>query len=334
MSNPSSQIDMPSSSAEVLEENRAPSLDSSRYTFIDYATQGHLLIVGLIILFLDHGVEWWPLLIGAHGAGMLVVHGLVRLHGRWPKVRPVAFLRHFYPILFYTGFYRETGLLNHVVVDGYLDGFFASLDAALFGFQPAAMLMARLPHTLISELFYASYFSYYVMIVGVGLALYWQERGRFLHYVSVVSFVFYVCYINYIFIPVVGGRVFWSAIDGMPQEQLFDFYPLSFPASVRAGPFFHVMDFIYEHFEATGAAFPSSHVAVALVTLYFSHLYLRPVRHVHTVAVILLCISTVYCRYHFVVDVFAGMLAGLVLLWIGDRLFWRFQRRRPDPPQS
>jgi membrane-associated phospholipid phosphatase len=167
------------------------------------------------------------------------------------------------------------------------------------------------------------------MIVGVGLALYLQHRQRFFHYVSVVSFVFYVCYLNYIFVPVVGGRVFWSSIDGIPQEEMFDFYPLAFPESVQAGPFFHIMDFIYEHFEAIGAAFPSSHVAVALVTLYFSHLYLRRIRHVHTVAVILLCIATVYCRYHFVVDVFAGLITGVALLWVGNRLFWKCQGLDP-----
>ena len=307
-----------------------PALDSTRYNFIDYATQAYLVIVALIVLVLDHGVEWWPLLMGAHALGILTVHGLVRAHGRWPQVRSIALLRHFYPILFYTGFYRETGLLNHILVDGYLDGFFASLDQALFGFQPAATLMARLPFPWLSELLYASYFSYYVMILGVGLALYCQHRQRFFHYVSVVSFVFYVCYLNYIFVPVVGGRVFWSSIDGIPQEKLFDFYPLSFPGPVRAGPFFRVMDFIYEHFEAIGAAFPSSHVAVALVTLYFTHLYLRRVRHIHTVAVILLCIATVYCRYHFVVDVYAGMITGVVLLWVGDRLFWKCQGLQPD----
>lgn len=334
MNNTSEQTDTLTSGPEVSGERAAPGLDSTRYNFIDYATQGYLLIVGLIVLLLDHGLEPWPLLLGAHAAGMLAVHGLVRGHARWPKIRLLTFLRHFYPILFYTGFYRETGLLNHILVDGYLDGFFASLDQALFEFQPAATLMARLPHTWLSELFYASYFSYYVMIVGVGLALYLQHRQRFFHYVSVVSFVFYVCYLNYIFLPVVGGRVFWSSIDGIPQEDLFDFYPLSFPESVQAGPFFHIMDFIYEHFEAEGAAFPSSHVAVALVTLYFSHLYLRRIRHVHTVAVILLCIATVYCRYHFVVDVFAGVIAGAALLWIGDLLFWKCQGLEPPAAEE
>lgn len=300
-------------------------LNTHRYNFIDYATQGYLAVVGLIILFLGAEVQHRWLLLCAHVACMGAVHALIRSHAAHPKNRPLDLLRHFYPIIFYTGFYRETGELNHVFVDHYLDGFFASIDRAVFGFQPSAFLMERLPHTWLSELLYASYFSYYIMIVGMGLALYFQGKRQFFRYVSVASFVFYCCYLTYIFVPVVGSRVFWAPVDGLPQEALFDFYPLSFPEAVQAGPFFHIMGFIYKHFEAIGAAFPSSHVAIALCTLYFSWTYLPRIRHLHTVVVILLCIATVYCRYHYVVDIFAGAITGIVLLLIGDWLFWRCQ---------
>jgi hypothetical protein len=56
-------------------------------------------------------------------------------------------------------------------------------------------------------------------------------------------------------------------------------------------------------FESPGAALPSSHVAVAVCTVYFSFRYLPRIRYLHLIMAILLCGSTVYCRYHYVVDV-------------------------------
>lgn len=298
------------------------------YTFIDYVTQGYLVVVGLLIL-LFHGVAvpGWPWLVGGHLLGMTLVHWLIQIHARRPENRSLDFLRHFYPVLLYIGFYRETGELNQMFASGFLDAPFIRLEEQIFGMQPSLTFMENLPYLVVSELLYASYFSYYVMIAGVGLALYLRDRQQFSHYLSVNSFVFYVCYLVYILVPVMGPRVFWQAIDGyeLPADLRLEVLA-EFPTAVQIGPFFRIMAWIYENLEASGAAFPSSHVAVALTTLYFSWRYLPRIRWVHLVMVVLLCLSTVYCRYHYVVDVLAGMLTAALLLPFGNWLYFRFRR--------
>ena len=89
---------------------------------------------------------------------------------------------------------------------------------------------------------------------------------------------------------------------------------------------FRVMAVIYEHLESPGSAFPSSHVAIAVVTWWFSARYLPRIRHVHFVMVVLLCLSTMYGRYHYALDVVAGILTAAVLLPIANRLYFRFPR--------
>jgi len=254
---------------------------------------------------------------------------LILGHARYPSNRLLDFLRHFYPVLLYTGFYRETGELNQMTMTGYLDPFFIRFDERIFGAQPSLTVMQSLPFWPISEVMYASYFSYYIMIAGVGLALFLRERRQFFHYVSVVSFVFYVCYLTYIFTPVMGPRIFHRVINGyeLPVEFQPGVLP-QFPAVVQAGLFFRIMAWIYNIFEAPGAAFPSSHVAVALTTVYFSFRYLRPIRFVHLVVALLLCLSTVYCRYHYVVDVVAGVMTAMILVPLGNWLYFRFHKPR------
>jgi membrane-associated phospholipid phosphatase len=305
------------------------------YTFVDYATQGYMLAVGLLILFL-HGdrAPLWPWLLAAHALGLATVHGLIRFHAGGSRCRVVNFLRHYYPILLYMGFYRETGELHHMFYAGFLDPVFIKLDAAVFGFQPSLTFMEWLPYVAISELFYAAYFTYYLMIAGVGLALFLRNREQFFHYVSVVSFVFYVCYLIYIVLPVMGPRSFYRD----PAEYILpvEVQPAHVPAvpdTVKAGVFYQIMGFIYRHFEAPGAAFPSSHVAVALTTVWFSFQYLRRIRYVHLADVILLCLSTIYCRYHYAVDVAAGVLTAGVLVPLGHLLYSRFRHVGRDKPR-
>jgi membrane-associated phospholipid phosphatase len=303
-----------------------PSPSVKHYTFIDYATQGYLALVGLIVLCL-HGpaVPYWPLLLGAHGAGLVLVHTLIRCRANHPDSRLLDFLRHFYPVLLYTGLYRETGELNHLLVPGFLDPFFIRLEARVFGGQPSLAFMAWLPYLPVSELFYAAYFSYYVMIAGIGLALFRRSREQFFHYLSVISFAFYVCYLIYIFTPAVGPRVFFSDIGGfqLPAD-LLPAVPPAYPAGIKVGLFYQIMAWIYQTFETPGAAFPSSHVAIAIGTVFFSFRYLRAIRWLHLAVVILLCLATVYCRYHYAVDVVAGGLTAAVLIPLGNRLYFRF----------
>jgi membrane-associated phospholipid phosphatase len=309
------------------------------YTFIDYATQGYIALVAMIILALHgHSVPGWGWLVGAHLLCLALVHGLIRASAARPANRVLDFLRHFYPVLLYTGFYRETGMLNQVLFTGYFDGFLFRAEHHLFGCQPSLRFMLELPQRWVAELLYFSYFSYYLMIGGVGVALFVRNRAQFYHYVSVVSFVFYACYLFYIFVPVIGPRI--GQRDMVPMELPPEVPPMSewvVPPSVESGVFYRIMVFIYHNFETPGAAFPSSHVAIALATVYFSFHYLRAIRWPHLLLALLLCCSTVYGRYHYVVDVFAGALTTAALLPLGEWLYRKFgggPHPQPDPERA
>ena len=147
------------------------------YLFIDYVTQGYILVVGTLVFFFhDLSVPGWRLLLAAHAVLLFLVHQLVSATGRGRGGGVLDFLRHFYPVILYAAFYRESGMLSQMFVSGHLDPVIIRWEQALFGFQPSMQFMASLPWLPVSELFYASYFSYYVMIVGVGLALFFRRR--------------------------------------------------------------------------------------------------------------------------------------------------------------
>jgi len=295
------------------------------YRFVDYATQAYLLLVGILILFFHNGrVPHFHLFLLAHVAGILAIHAFVAGSARRPENRFFSFFRHFYPLILYLFLYRESEQLNLMFVDRYLDPAFVALEERIFGFQPAVVLMTAFPHPLMSEFFYLSYFSYYVMIAGVGLALYFRRREEFWHYLAVLSFVFYVCFLVFIFLPVAGPPAFYMEIPRYLDQQRLPYYLLEFPAPVMSGPFFHLMRFLYSTFETGGGAFPSSHVAAAICVLFFSWPHLLRARYLILAATLALSFATVYCRYHYAVDVVAGALTAAVLLPIGEWLYRRY----------
>jgi membrane-associated phospholipid phosphatase len=170
------------------------------------------------------------------------------------------------------------------------------------------------------------------MIAGIGLALFLRNRRQFFHYVSVISFAFYVCYLIYIFVPVMGPRIFFrEIIDYRLPAEVQPTAPLVFPDAIKVGLFYRIMALIYGIFEAPGAAFPSSHVAIAIGTVFFSFRYLRPIRWPHFAVVILLCLSTIYCRYHYAVDVVAGALTAAALIPLGNWLYFKFAKSNELP---
>lgn len=216
---------------------------TNRYTFVDYATQAYAALVAILILcFHNDTVPHWRWLLAAHLATLALVHGFIRWHARGQPGMVLDFLRHFYPVLLYTWFFCETGWLNRMFFRDYLDPMVIRWDQALFGFQPSVWFMQKLPCLAVSEVLYAAYFSYYVMIVGVGVTLFLRNRQQFFHYVSVVSFVFYVCYLLYLFLPVIGPPVFFREIPGytLPAglQQLAPIH--SYPPAVVRGPFYRL----------------------------------------------------------------------------------------------
>jgi membrane-associated phospholipid phosphatase len=65
-------------------------------------------------------------------------------------------------------------------------------------------------------------------------------------------------------------------------------------------------------------------VAISLCTVWFSFRYLRRIRWLHLAVAIGLCLATIYCRYHYAVDVAAGGITVAALLPLANRCYRRF----------
>lgn len=275
----------------------------------DTATLAYNAAVVAIILASSARIPSWDRIILLNLATIAIVLLLSRVG---EQSRPLlCFLRDFYPMFFFFAAYEQTGRMNRVLFPDLLDPLFQQLEYALFGFQPAVEFARRFPQPWFNEYMHIAYFSYYLLFPSLGLILHARGRRRvFDEYMFTLSSSFYVFFLVFILLPVAGAAT------------------LAAPPLPAAGPFTVLMDVIYAYLEPPGGAFPSSHVGIAILVLIYArrHLSLRLFAP-YALLGISLMLSTVYCRYHYAVDVLAGLAAGIALTfffrWLHGRIVAR-----------
>ncbi|MFH1843274.1 MAG: phosphatase PAP2 family protein [bacterium] len=208
-------------------------------------------------------------------------------------------------------FYREMEYLGIVFLDfdASFDPWFISLEETLFGGQLSLVWSSAWPWPWFHELMEFAYFSYYLISLVV-LILIWRCRGipdgqrwnALQAFVWDLGATMLICYSLYIFFPVWGPKYFQAG-----------------PVEVPGWIFTRIMEHIHVEGAILGAAFPSSHVAATLVPWWHVWKWFPQHRWWMTVLFGLLCAATVYCRYHYVVDVIGGLLLGSLILWAGGR---------------
>jgi len=218
------------------------------------------------------------------------------------RSRVVCMVSLWYPLILYSLLYYQTGLLNRVVVPQFLDGFFLNLDVRIFGEYPAFFLHVKHGSAFLNEFFYFFYFSYYLAIPHTGVLLFRKDVKLFENYVFQLSTLFYLCFIIYIFLPVAG-----------PIALHNEYYH-------QGGLFQTIVDLIYSKGELPGAAFPSSHVAVMFLAAWWGSMHFERMRIPYWLTCLFMSIATVYCMFHYAVDVIGGLLLGIAAVLAFNRV--------------
>lgn len=192
--------------------------------------------------------------------------------------------------------------------EGYRDAAVVALDAFLFGGRPAFDWAGAWPQAWISEPLHAAYLAYYPVIYVPPLLLYLRGwRGApptgggvrsslsvFAEVVTGLAVSMLACYLVFVVLPVQGPRYVGT------------------PAGVPDGPVRSVVLLVLQSGSSRGAAFPSSHVAVAVTQTVLALRHQPRVGGVLAVVTPLLAAGAVYGGFHYASDVAAGLLVGLV----------------------
>lgn len=238
---------------------------------------------------------------------MILAGGYVLILALYSRVQNPATraLRHWYPVALFPLVYRGMSEILFLLVPRELDSFFMNLDNTLFGAQPC-LWFERMIHPLLTEILQFSYMSYYYFPTMMGLWLYLKHRDRDYHdLLLAIVLTIYGSFVGFLLVPVVGPRFYLSHLFTVPLD----------------GPFFAplVAEFV-DKTSLRGGAFPSAHAAVAVVTLFFALRYSRRLFYFALPFMSGLFVATIYGRYHYVGDILAGLILGMLSSLLAPRI--------------
>ncbi len=292
-------------------------------TSSDIATIVFLIVLSLLNVIFATAIPQWLILIGCNVLIICLIP-LFALKARETRSRFIKYVHEWYPVPIIFFVFNETYLMVHPIHPQDYDWLLISIDRWIFGVDPTRWL-SGFAHPLVTEILQISYASYYLILLSVFVELNLEKRhteyflGSFL-----VIYAFYLSYIGYFLLPAVGPRFtlydFSSLDKSLPgiwlTGALRDFVNAgeSIPNNVL-----NAIDF------AQRDAFPSGHTQLTLTILYIAFSNHLKSRWVLLIAGSLLIISTVYLRYHYVIDVIAGIVFFLFTIWSGKKIYagWR-----------
>ena len=207
-------------------------------------------------------------------------------------------------------YYSLWGDATHLLVPQDRDRELIVLDQQLFGFQ-ASVAIQRFITPRRTAWMEFSYFYHILHIPLVGCFVYlWRPRSRFREMMSGLMVVTFFGLLGYILVPAIG-----------PLYTLRNLYtvPLRQPISLFNQQL-EFMDLARIHRDV----FPSMHVAISFLVWLYALRNSRPLFWVLSPLVLSLWVSTIYLRYHYLVDVVAGLLLAPASFLLANWLFGRF----------
>jgi membrane-associated phospholipid phosphatase len=270
----------------------------------DLITFAYILVTGIYIVISALKLQDISSHISARIGFVLFISLVIYLDHLTPN-RVVRFFRHFYPLALLGYFYPETDYLNNVIFPN-LDPLVANLEVTVFGGHPSIWFSEYFPWKWFNDLMNFGYLSYYFLIFIVCYTVYKKSYQHFSFVLFVVVMSFYIYYLIFIIFPVAGPQ--YSLLP--PDNQLPDAYV-----------FRDVIKWIHRFGERPTAAFPSSHVGMLCILLYLSGKFAPKLIKWLIPFGVILVLSTVYIKAHYVIDVIAGFLSVPTLYWISSHTY-------------
>jgi membrane-associated phospholipid phosphatase len=233
----------------------------------------------------------------------------------------VRWIRNWYPQIVFLFCFEELRTLVHLVVPTWRDPMLIAFDHRLTGVYPEVWL-AQFSGFWLNEAMQVAYTSYFLFLTILATSIYRRRRVQ-----SDVSGSGD---------PYGAGamRAYWTMMTASIVAysigyMISIFFPVEAPffamrsfhlAPLAGGPATSLINFIEGWGRVRGGAFPSAHVSGAFVALIGAWKYRRYLFWVFLPLFIAMCVSTIYCRYHYIADVFAGLLVGAVGFILAERL--------------
>ncbi len=279
----------------------------SKLKLSELINTGFTLLFALVLVFNFNSIENSSLLLAGYILLLIVQAIFIKVH---PQSKAVEYLKDIaLPVVSVLFIFDSMTYIVHGVNPRDIDPLLIMADYRLFGVYPTVWL-ERFINPVLTEILQLCYSTYYFLpvILGISLKIKKEERG-FEEGLSLIILCFYLSYVGYILFPALGPRYTMAHLQHTELKGVFTFKWI-----------YHTLNSL-EGIKRD--AFPSGHTGITLTVLYVAFKYDKRLFLIYLPIALLLIFATVYCRYHYVVDVIAGVglfFVTLLLYRLGCRV--------------
>ncbi|MDP2157778.1 MAG: phosphatase PAP2 family protein [Nitrospirota bacterium] len=273
-----------------------------------------LTLLTVIVVLFSHRLPHAQYLIPLY-CGMFLVQALLLLFR--DKGRFMHWAYHLiFPTISILAIFDSLEYIVHYVNPQDIDPLLIKLDFLLFGGHPTVM-MERIMHPLLTDLLQIAYSSYYFLAITLGaVLLIRKDEKAFDRSLFLIMFCFYLSYAGYLIFPALGPRFTMNHLQNAELQGLL------------VGP---IQELLNRLEGIKRDAFPSGHTGIALTVLFLAFKFEKKLFWIFVPFVSALIFSTVYLRYHYVVDVLAGIILTALTLFFGGIYYGYWEKRiHPD----
>ena len=185
-----------------------------------------------------------------------------------------------------------------------------AIDQRLFGCQASVVLQHFVTPGLTAWMDVA-YFYHIINIPLVACFVYMRrDRARFREMMSGVMVISFLGLVGYLLVPAIGPMYTLRAQYTVPLRQ-------------SMGVFNREMDFM-DFARIRRDVFPSLHVGISFVVWLYAYRNSKKLFWIISPLILSLWVSTVYLRYHYVIDVIAGLILAPISYLLANWLFRHF----------
>lgn len=224
-----------------------------------------------------------------------------------------------FPLISVLVIFDSLGLIVHKINPQDIDYILIRLDYLLFKGYPT-IFIERIVNPFLTDLLQIAYSTYYFLPIILGIVLKINKKEEeFQKSLFLILLCFYLSYTGYILFPALGPRY---TIEHLHNIELSGF--------LFSEPIQNILNLL-EGIKRD--AFPSGHTGIALLILFLAYRHEKILFLIILLPVILLIFATVYCRYHYVIDVIGGVLLTVVTLIIGN-VYYKLHKIKVDGSSS
>jgi membrane-associated phospholipid phosphatase len=215
--------------------------------------------------------------------------------------------RNWYPLPYVASCYKEMALFIPAVRSTDADQWLANLDFRIWGAHPCVWL-ERVHSPAGTEFLQVVYTLFVPAVLYIAWVLWRKGRTReFQYYAFLIALGFLTSYVGYLLVPARGPRFLLKHFQHFPLQGLW---------------LFQTMQSALDQLESAHYdCFPSGHTELTILAWWGSRMVSKRWFQIYLFYTPCIIFATVYLRYHYTVDLLAGMVTAAVLILAAPMLY-------------